>query len=160
MSDWQQIGPHLIAVEGDILYVRARGAIDVPELLWMIDRCDEVVDRYGYVITLSDATEGTTMTPEARQCQAEFSRQHRDRLTVSILFGVNRVASVLINLIARALKMTIGFDMRLIFARDEADALLHVSRERARLAALAEARLKMSSRSHRSLSSTSPSPRS
>lgn len=140
MSQWQQNGSHRYRIEGDTMFVQVNGATDAAELLNSFAASSGIADRYGYVLSVVDARNGGTLTPAARKAHAQWAREHPKRLTANIVFGAPRAPGVLINLLAHALRTTIGFDMGLLFARDEAEALLFAARERSRLAKAARDR--------------------
>ncbi len=115
------------------MFVQVNGTTEADELMRSIAASADIAERYGYVISVTDARNGGTLTPAARKAHAQWAREHPGRLTANIIFGAPRAPGILINLVAHALRATIGFDMGLLFARDEAEALELLARERARL---------------------------
>ena len=133
MFDWQPNGTHKYRIEGDTIFVQISGTTDAAELLKTFEVSQHIAEKYGYVLSVTDARQGGTLTPAARKAHAQWAREHPGRLTANIVFGAPRAPGILINLVAHALRTTIGFDMGLLFARDEAEALVFVARERLRL---------------------------
>ena len=133
MSDWKPNGRHRYRIEGDTMFVQVDGPTDVDEIRTSVAVSTPIADKYGYVLSVTDARLGGALTPAARKAHAQWARENPGRLTANIIFGAPRAPGVLINLIAHALRASIGFDMGLHFAKDEAEALVLVARERARL---------------------------
>lgn len=133
MSDWKPNGRHRYRIEGDTMFVEVNGPTDADELLNSFAVSTPIAEQYGYVLSVTDARLGGSLTPAARKAHAQWARDNPKRLTANIIFGAPRAPGVLINLIAHALRASIGFDMGLHFAKDEAEALALVVRERARL---------------------------
>ena len=64
----QRLGTHEIFIEGDIVFQRAHGTTTHADTQEMFALCNEVYERYGYVLVLIESSQGGMATPEARKC--------------------------------------------------------------------------------------------
>ena len=62
----QRLGTHEIFIEGDIVFQRSHGTTTLSDTQEMFALCNEVYERYGYVLVLIDSSQGGMATPEAQ----------------------------------------------------------------------------------------------
>jgi hypothetical protein len=137
MSAHYVIGTHTLEVREDIQIFRLNGECTEADLRALIPIGDEVIARYGYLISITDARRSTGITPEARRFNAEWVRDHPERLAVSIVFGASLPARVLIKLLVRAVQLISKRSEPILMVESEKDAFALAEVERKRL--LAEA---------------------
>ena len=74
-ESFESLGKHLCRVEGDLVWLRAYGLMDVPDIASLIEICFGVCKRYGYALVLVDATYLTGVTSAARRLQADRAKE-------------------------------------------------------------------------------------
>lgn len=93
-------GPHELVLHGDVVLIRLRGDVTLPDIATLYEHLNQVVHKYGQFSLIADVRDGSTITPEARR----YAGQHRfgRRLIVVAIFGVGPVMRALIAMIVRS----------------------------------------------------------
>ncbi|MBP6742699.1 MAG: hypothetical protein KA244_07620 [Deltaproteobacteria bacterium] len=138
-AQWQQAGNQLYRIEDDTQWLRIQGIVEESELRTITESGREIARQRGYYIVLCDATHGTGMSPQARQYNAGFNKANQGLHGVSVVYGVSSTARVMLNLVFRGMTLLALRPPAVIFAKDEAEALLIAQTERLRLQALSHA---------------------
>ena len=129
---FQSLGQHLYLIEGDLVWLRAHGQMDVPDVASLIEICFGVCKRYGYALVLIDAAYLTGVTSAARRLQADRAKELFVP-THTATYGAGILIRTLLIMIHRAHSIITGKERPVSFCADEASA-----REQ-----LAEARVKI-----------------
>lgn len=98
----ERIGPHLLRVEGDTLYMKFIGYLMSDEAHQMLTRCDEVCVKYGWVFMVSDMTDALPAPLEARKVIANWTLLGRYAMAAH---GISTPVRVIMQLMQAARKM-------------------------------------------------------
>ena len=131
---FQSLGKHLCRIEGDLVWLRAYGLMDVPDVAVLIEICFGVCKRYGYALVLIDSTHLSGITSAARRLQADRSKE-LFAPTHTATYGAGIVIRTLLIMIHRAHSLITGKERLLSFCADEAGAREQLDLARVRLRA-------------------------
>jgi hypothetical protein len=119
-------------IEDDLLVARIRGAYDesvARHLEWLFI---ELADQYGYSLALLNASQTTTITPQARRLMAQWDASRKEPgagAVVGASFTTKTVAKMLIRAAKLLSTSTAHFD----FFDTEAEARAWLNQQRAKL---------------------------
>jgi hypothetical protein len=132
---WQPLGRHQVKLDGDVLHSRWFGAASLAELDQFLALAAELLDRHPLGFIVVDNTHAASGRPEVRRRIFEWSRSHTIAGGVAV-YGANGAARVIGMLVVHAIRIIKGSDsnQRIVFVRDEAEALAWLSRRRTALA--------------------------
>ena len=131
---FQSLGSHLCRIEGDLVWLRAYGLMDVPDVASLIGICFDVCKRYGYALVLIDAAYLTGITSAARRLQADRAKELFVP-THTATYGAGILIRTLLIMIHRAHSLITGKERLLSFCADEAGAREQLDLARVRLRA-------------------------
>lgn len=140
---WQSVGNQFYCIEGDTQWLRLHGVVEEHELRAITELGHGLSLRIGYYIVMCDSRNTTGMTPAARRYNADFNGSHPGLLGVSIVYGASHAARVLLTMLMRGMTLLLKNQPRILFAKDEAEAIAMADAERPLLQAEA-ARRKLS----------------
>jgi len=118
---FQSLGKHLCRIEGDLVWLRAYGLMDVPDVASLIEICFGVCKRYGYALVLIDAAYLTGITSAARRLQADRAKELFVP-THTATYGAGILIRTLLIMIHRAHSLITGKERPVSFCADEARA--------------------------------------
>lgn len=113
-------GSHAIRCEGNTIYFRVRGAIDESDIQLLIDLGNDLAEQHGQYWFLVYAHEMTTITSEARRLAVKNPRLAS--LGGGAVIGASLATRTIFTLIARAMNLLIGNQIRSTFVQTEAEA--------------------------------------
>ncbi|MBL8632126.1 MAG: hypothetical protein JNM40_02810 [Myxococcales bacterium] len=137
---WQSAGQQLYCVEGDIQWLRLRGVVEESELRTITEQGRDLCLRLGYYIVLCDSSVSTGMSPSARRYNADFNGANPGLLGLSIVYGASQTSRVLLSMLLRGMALLAKNQPRILFAKDEAEAVAMANAERPLLQAEAARR--------------------
>lgn len=142
MSDrvWQSTGRQQFCMEGDIQWLRLYGVVEESELRVITELGRDLCLRIGYYIVMCDSRSTTGMTPAARRYNADFNGSHPGLLGLSIVYGASHTGRVLLTMLMRGMALLSKNQPRILFAKDEAEAIALANTERPLLQAEAARR--------------------
>jgi hypothetical protein len=136
-AEWQPLGRHLIRLTEDTLYLQVHGNLELDDVRGMVERCAAIIVRNGYYLTVVDASDAGSMTPEARLYSAKWSRDNPDKPGLDVVYGANIVVRTVISMINRATSLISGRPSASLFVKDESAAEVCLAEGRQRLRAQA-----------------------
>lgn len=131
---FQSLGSHLCRIEGDLVWLRAYGLMDVPDVASLIGICFDVCKRYGYALVLIDAAYLTGITSAARRLQADRAKA-LVLPTHTATYGAGIVVRTLLIMIHRAHNLLTGKERPVSFCSDEASARENLAMARVKIRA-------------------------
>jgi hypothetical protein len=126
---FQPLGKHSVCIEGDTIWLRQRGTVDLVEMVELCRLLSEQGDRYGYVLYLGDAQHGEIATAAARRYQAQNQLRRADPYHAAT-YGAGAVVTTLAHLTLRAVELISRTPNSISFHKDEAAARERLDRER------------------------------
>lgn len=132
---WQTLGTHQVRVHEDLLFIQVRGVLTLSDLQGLMRLGAVQIERYGYHLSIVDATLATTMTAEARRYDTQWRRENPQAVGCSVVYGANWIARAVITMIARATALLTRRAAESHCVADEAAALEWAGAERQRLRA-------------------------
>jgi hypothetical protein len=130
--DAVQIGPHLTWSEDDISVVIVYGTLDGEQTAALNAANISLLRRYGYNLSLVDATHATGMTAEARRVAAQFRRDYPVP-SANALFGVSLMMRGLATIMYRGLALLLSAPQRMEMFKTEVEARAWLAKQRPRL---------------------------
>ena len=124
MAEWQAVGKHLYYLQDDVLVMKTRGALELPDAQWVMATAEAFVQKNGYSLLLGDVSAGMSISPEVRRWIGEWHKSHPQAASdgTAIAFGANPIVSTLLRLINSGVRLLGISNGDLAFARNEADA--------------------------------------
>lgn len=110
------------------------GDVDADHVVTMQQTSLRLFEEHGYSLTLVDAREAGTMTPEARRASAEHQRQYEIPGSVAI-FGIGVILRAMIALYSRTVALFAKTKRETALFQTEAEARAWIDAERLRLRA-------------------------
>ncbi|MBL8971736.1 MAG: STAS/SEC14 domain-containing protein [Myxococcales bacterium] len=130
------IGGHRVWREGDLVGMHFHGPLTRADFTAMRTLFAAVMAEHGYCYMISDMTHCTAFEPEARKFLGEWSREGRDKVAGTAVYGVNFAMRALVTLVLNATKLiSKGRPDDLAFVKDEAEARRWIARRRVEVAA-------------------------
>lgn len=117
IREQRPFGKHEMYIEGDIVVTVTHGMFTLDEAHLLIRAMQEVIDRYGYGLVLSDNTGLAGMAPEARRESARWS-VGKPILGSATIHG-SRAVRILIGLLFKAMNLIGKQSIRLEFFQTE-----------------------------------------
>lgn len=130
MEEFELMGRHLLRGEGDILFVRFRGPVDVQEMQLLFAFMVRMQAQTPVIFHLYDGTQAGLTSPEARRWAAEnMSGVHR--AAGIACYGVNAVVRAIAQLHTRAIALfSKQPDVPMVFFATEVEARAWIDRQR------------------------------
>lgn len=130
--EWQAVGKHLYYLQDDVLVIKTRGALELPDAQWLMATAEALVKENGYSLLLGDVSAGVSIPPEVRRWIGEWHKSHPHAASAgsAIAFGANPVVSTLLRLINSGVRLLGISNGDLVFARNEADAWVIATQRR------------------------------
>ena len=130
MEAFEVMGRHLLRRDGDILFVRFRGAVDIGEMQLLFAAMVQMQEKNPVVFHLYDGSQAGLTTPEARRWAAEnLSGVHR--AAGIACYGVNAVVRAIAQLHTRAIALfSKQPDVPMVFFATEVEARAWIDRQR------------------------------
>ncbi|HRI54022.1 MAG TPA: hypothetical protein PLW65_27975 [Pseudomonadota bacterium] len=124
MAEWQAVGKHLYYLQDDVLVMKTRGALELPDAQWVMATAEALVQKNGYSLLLGDVSAGMSISPEVRRWIGEWHKSHPQAASdgTAIAFGANPIVSTLLRLINSGVRLLGISNGDLALARNEADA--------------------------------------
>lgn len=118
---FRPLGKHSVCREGDILWMRSSGSVELAEMIVLTDLLYGFYDRYGYILLLGDATHSRPPPADSRRHHAERLKQ-RVHPSHSALYGTSMLVRGVATLGMRAAELITGTRTPITFHPDEASA--------------------------------------
>lgn len=134
-EDALAIGPHRFWCAGDLSVVEVVGDVEAAHVASMQQASRPLFEEYGYTLTLVDARQAGTMTPEARRASAVYQRLHSVPGAVGI-FGVSALIGALVALYTRAIALFSTRERVTAMFQTEAEARAWLDAQRLKLRAV------------------------
>ena len=131
-DDFRPVGDHSVRIEGDIVFVRAKGVVKIEDMMQFLRVQAQVKRERGVVFVLYDSRENTGLEPGARK----YANDHGEadsRANAAASFGAPFGMRVLVNMMNRALVMLRKDGAPVQLFDTEAQARQYIEAERARL---------------------------
>jgi hypothetical protein len=130
--DFCPMGKHLVRLDGDILCICVRGAVELSEMVCITVLARELYERHGYALILCDATDAKSPTMETRRYQHE---QHKAQVfpSHSAVYGASTLVRSIVVLAQRATELVTGKQTPASFHKTEAEARAQLALQRSRL---------------------------
>ena len=113
-------GSHAIRCEGNTIYFRVRGDVDVSDIQNLFDLGDRLAAQYGLFWVLLYAQEMTTISTEARRLAVK--NPSIGSLGGGAVVGANLATRTILTLINRAMNLLGGSHVRSAFVQTEEEA--------------------------------------
>lgn len=126
---FRPLGKHLVCLDGDILWLRSGGAVELAEQLVMAELAYSLYDRHGYILVLADATRAKPPSPETRRFHAEQLKK-RVNPSHTALYGTSALVRGVATLGMRAAEIITGKVTPITFHPDEASARAMLAAQR------------------------------
>ena len=131
MEEFELMGRHLMRGEGDILFVRFRGPVDVQEMQLLFAFMVRMQAQTPVIFHLYDGTQAGLTSPEARRWAAE-NMTSTHRAAGIACYGVNAVVRAIAQLHTRAIALLHRqVAVPMVFFATEAEARAWIDRQRA-----------------------------
>lgn len=131
MEAFEVMGRHLLRRDGDILFVRFRGAVDIGEMQLLFAAMVQMQEKNPVVFHLYDGSQAGLTTPEARRWAAE-NMTSTHRAAGIACYGVNAVVRAIAQLHTRAIALLHRqVAVPMVFFATEAEARAWIDRQRA-----------------------------
>ncbi len=129
------IGGHRVWQEQDLIGMHFHGPLTRADVTAMRALIVRVLAEHGSCYLLSDMTHCTSFEPEARKFMAEWSRDGKDKVAGSAVYGVNFAMRTLVTLAINAIKF-IGKHKKgdLAFVKDAAEGRRWIAARRLEVA--------------------------
>lgn len=131
-DSFRRIGKQYARVDGDVIWLRSVGALELDELVQIFALGYGVGERYGYILFLGDARYASPPTAEARRYQLEQNKR-RSFPSHTAIYGASLVVRTMVTLTQRAMELLTGEPPPLSFVKDEAAARARLDTARANL---------------------------
>lgn len=128
-TDVISIGTHTVFITDDVLWLKPCGMLELLEMEELFRRHAQVHQRYGYTLTLIDATKSTGISASARRRQAELVKE-RTFPSHTAIYGASHLVRTAASLTIRAIELVTGRKTPVSFHRDEASAREQLGRSR------------------------------
>lgn len=132
MKAWQCSGAHRYYIAQDVLYWESHGIFNLENGKLITELQDKIHTEYGYNLNLIDASDGGTITPEARKWMAHNAAEHRSDRSAAAIFGAGLLVRAGVNLLLAARYYFSQNDSPFIFVKTEAEAWTYVDEQRRR----------------------------
>jgi hypothetical protein len=131
---FRPLGKHSICLDGDILWMRSGGAMELAEQIELVKLVYGLYDRFGYILVLGDATHSKPNSAEVRRHHAEEIKK-RSHPSHTALYGAHVLVRGLLTLAIRGIELVTGKVTPISFHPDEASAREILATKRRILAA-------------------------
>ncbi len=128
----ERIGPHWIWIEGDMCVTVIDGDTTPEHVIAMQRKSRLLFDEFGFILSLVDARQAGTITPEARRLSASYQREHPVPGAVAV-FGVGAVLRAINALYSRAVAYLTNSQREMALFQTEAEARAWLDGQRRRL---------------------------
>lgn len=98
---FEPLGKHLLRVEGDTVFLVARGSLTLDDMRTLLARYEGIKHEYGCLFVLYDARQGTGIDSDARQYAARRPARQQEA-DLQVAFGISFALRVLVNMMIRA----------------------------------------------------------
>lgn len=113
-------GSHAIRCEGNTIYLRVRGAVEVSDIQILIDLGSGLAEQHGQYWILVYAHEMTTISSEARRLAVKNPRLYD--FAGGAVVGASLATRTILTLIGRAMNLLGGIHVRFTFVQTESEA--------------------------------------
>jgi hypothetical protein len=129
---YSPLGTHLIRVDGDTVFVIARGQLKADEMRVLLETYDRIAVEQGRLFILYDGRECTGVDPDARKLAAE-ERITRKEADLQIAFGLSFAVRIILNMLIRAQAVLRNRQVSVRVFDTEAEALAFLVPEREKI---------------------------
>lgn len=130
MSDWYQQGKHWLRRDGDAVFWRVLGDIDLDEMHGYLLLGERVIAEHGRTFLLMDTAHARSVSAEARRFQAEWLRTHDASRGRTVLYGASVMLRALMLLIVRTSQIFAKQTPRIDVVASEREALAWLAAQR------------------------------
>lgn len=130
MQQWQLSGAHRYYVVQDVLFWESHGIFDIENGKTVTELQQQIHDRYGYDLIVVDATDGGTITPEARKWMAHSASERRWEQSAAAVFGASLLVRAVVNLLLAARRYFSQNLSPAVFVKTEVEAWRYVIEQR------------------------------
>lgn len=132
-EDFVPLGTHLLRIEGDSLYLIARGRVSVDDMRTLIELYDQITGEHGLLFTFYDGNGCTGIDPAARKLVA-IERPVKREPDLQVAHGVSTAIRMVLNMLLRAQAFfgNRGVNLVLFDTENAARAFFEAEREKIR----------------------------
>jgi hypothetical protein len=129
---FQPLGTHLIHVDGDTVFLIARGSVTIDDMQYLLDLTASVKRQHGCLFMVYDARKGTGIDADARQMVATRATTNEEA-DLEVAFGISFALRILLSMVVRAQKVLQNRSVNLHLFDTENEALTFLEKGRARI---------------------------
>ena len=129
MPDWEQRGGFRCYRDADILFLEIHGVFSVEDAEQMFELSDGIRLKFGYVLTVFDATNARGMSAAARRLVGQRSREE-DIHGAAAIIGASFPIRTLVQLLRNAIRLFGGKQSPIVFCATADEALRWLAEQR------------------------------
>jgi len=131
---WKLVGSHEVRIDEDIVWFRNHGEINLADQKQFYALCYAMYLQWGYILSLNDVRDLSTITPEARRALNDEMRQ-QIYPSYTAIYGANPAIRTIAALGQRGIRLLTGKIFPIGFAKDEKEARTLLAQQRILLTA-------------------------
>ena len=124
----KMVGKHPVQIEADVLVCTVRGEYTVEEIQEYLHLAQQITAEHGHCFLMSDISKMPTAPPETRRWAADWLRSHS--IAGAAMFGNSLPARTLLFLLVRAVALTSGSTLPMVFVKTEHEARAWIAARR------------------------------
>ena len=129
MPDWEQRGGFRCYRDADILFLEIHGVFSLEDAVQMFELSDSIRLKFGYVLTVFDASDVAGMSPAARRLVGQRTREENMRGAAAII-GASFTVRTLVQLLRNAIRLFGGDHSPIVFCATADEALKWIAEQR------------------------------
>lgn len=126
-----ELGPAIVEVEGDTVFLNRQSAWTAENVGGFLALLEQLRAEHGHVFSISDLSEGLSVSPDARKRITDWNRTKT--LDAVVLVKATIAARAVITLLFRGAQLVSGRNSPFYFASSREEAVAIIARERTRL---------------------------
>ena len=130
---FRPLGTHLIHVDGDTLFLVARGSVTMQDMQNLLNLTGNIKREHGCLFVLYDARRSTGIDADARKLIANHAAKV-EQADLEVAFGISFALRVILTMVVRAQKVLQSrtVNLHLFEKESEGRAFFEVTREKIR----------------------------
>lgn len=129
MPDWEQRGGFRCYRDADILFLEIHGVFSLEDAEQMFELSDGIRLKFGYVLTVFDASDAKGMSAPARRLVGQRSREENIH-GASAIIGASFTIRTLVQLLRNAIRLFGGTQAPIVFCATADEALQWLDEQR------------------------------
>lgn len=130
-SRMQELGSHVISIDGDVLQLVSHGAISEEEMAALLQTLHSLHKQHGQSYLIADVSNGINLSASVRKQVANFTKRTGYTSTHTFVLGANNFTRALILVVIRTIELLSGPKSNLSFVRSLEHARARIAEMRA-----------------------------